>query len=96
MRFERVPDDVEAEFFHTADIDRVTDFLSRMGIDAQVRKVRLPGPGRGISDGLEIRTIFQNKVRTITGVLPVWVAVTETRWVNLYPPDKFERSFRKK
>lgn len=97
MKFERIPEEpttIEAEFFDGTDIDAVYDFLEKNGIQAEVDTVRIPGPGRSISDGMKIQTILDRNNRTLTQTVPCWVAVSSLQWVKMYGPEEFERRFR--
>jgi hypothetical protein len=99
VKFERIPEipqEIEAEFFESPDIVGVHAFLENFGLKAEVEEVSVPGPGRSVSRGLKIRTIFQRESRTVSSAVPCWIAISGTEWIDMYSPDQFLRRFREK
>lgn len=99
MKFEKKPETnipFDAHYFPDVHPDAILDFLSSFGVQAEVSEMWLPGPDRGMTRGVKIRTIFDGNSRTLRSPVPVWVAVYPTGYVDLYDIHTFARKFRQK
>lgn len=97
MKFKTIPQKpttIEAQLFETADIEAAYSFLESAGVKAEVEETWLPGPGRGVTKGLKIRTIFSRNSRTLRAPIPLWIGVHPTGWVELYSVEDFARKFQ--
>ena len=99
MKFEKKPETnttFDAHYFPDVCPEAILDFLTSFGIQAEVFETSLPGPDRGMTRGVTIRTIFARNSRTLQAPVPVWVAVYPTGYVELYDIHTFARKFRQK
>ena len=53
-RYRKIPVEVDAIHYTGTNLSEVSEWL---GLHGRVEEKRLPGPGRGMHDGIEIRTL---------------------------------------
>ncbi|MGW5633928.1 hypothetical protein [Streptomyces sp. NPDC003832] len=53
-RYRKLPVEIDAVHYDGTNLDEITVFLGQSG---KAQETRLPGPGRGLHDGILIRTL---------------------------------------
>lgn len=61
-RYRKKPVEIEAVLYGGENLDEVAAFIGQLG---KVEKTKLPGPGRGMHDGLVIRTLGGNVTASV-------------------------------
>lgn len=87
MKFRRIPEEVNAILFDGGNANEVAEFLGGKHL-VSVDRTWIHGPGRGMSDGVEITTGTQN----VRGPAPGWVTVHVDKRIEIYTPEYFDRT----